>query len=171
MGTVGDWVRRQQSSRLTVGAVGFVTSGALSGVIPTLGITSIYYLLRRHVSRPDAEVPIGPRGRDTIAQGKARNERRPGFAPPPDLTKPCKGETTVVPHLQRGCKVQRPPRPAVAFGSLRPGLSYPGPLGLKSKQSLWVMLRTSLRSPNNFAAESHLLAVLSHSLEPVIDFT
>jgi len=31
-------------------------------------------------------IPIGPTGRDRIAQGKARNERRPGFHP--DLATP-----------------------------------------------------------------------------------
>jgi hypothetical protein len=84
---------------------------------------------------PSTKIPQplpGPTGRDKIAQGKVRNERRPGFV----------GETiralkardnrrkiTVVPPRQDGILVRRCPRPAAAAGDLRPGTSCLGPSG------------------------------------------
>ena len=35
-----------------------VRSGAISGVVPAHGITTIYYLVRKHASRPGAEAAV-----------------------------------------------------------------------------------------------------------------
>jgi hypothetical protein len=74
--------------------------------------------------------PLGPTGRDRIAQGTARNEPRPGFQA--TLAKALKGRDNGSPALSARMRNFTLPRPAVARGSLRPGLSYPGPLGLRA---------------------------------------
>jgi hypothetical protein len=81
-------------------------------------------------------LPSGPRGRDRIAQGTARNEQRPGFQF--TMAKALKGRDNGSPALAARMRNFTLPRPADARGSLRPGLSRPGPLGLGDSCELWI---------------------------------
>ena len=72
---------------------------------------------------PSALFSGGPTGRDRIAQGTARNERRPGFQS--TVAKALKGRDNASPARTARIRNVPLPPPAVASGSLRSALSRP----------------------------------------------
>ncbi len=50
--------KRQPHFPESARVVSLVASGVIAGVIPAHGLTTIYYLLRKHASRPDAEAAV-----------------------------------------------------------------------------------------------------------------
>jgi predicted nucleic acid-binding protein len=47
--------RREPHYAASAQVVSMVTSGTLAGVCPAHGLTTLYYLVRKHASKPDAE--------------------------------------------------------------------------------------------------------------------
>ena len=47
--------KREPHYAASAQVVGMVTSGTLAGVCPAHGLTTLYYLVRKHGSKPDAE--------------------------------------------------------------------------------------------------------------------
>ena len=50
--------RRQPHYAESARVVSMVAAGSLTGVLPAHGLTTIYYLVRKHASRPDAESAV-----------------------------------------------------------------------------------------------------------------
>ena len=47
--------KREPHHATSAQVVSLVTSGTLAGVCPAHGLTTLYYLVRKHASKPDAE--------------------------------------------------------------------------------------------------------------------
>lgn len=50
--------KRQPHFAESARVVSLVTAGVLTGVVPAHGLTTIYYLVRKHASKPDAETAV-----------------------------------------------------------------------------------------------------------------
>jgi hypothetical protein len=50
--------RRQPHYAASAQVLSLVVSGAIHGAFPAYGVTTLYYLIRKHASRPDAEKAI-----------------------------------------------------------------------------------------------------------------
>jgi predicted nucleic acid-binding protein len=50
--------KREPHYALSARVVDMITTGVLDGVCPAHGLTTIYYLVRKHASKPDAETAI-----------------------------------------------------------------------------------------------------------------
>ncbi|HAV65551.1 MAG TPA: pilus assembly protein [Verrucomicrobiales bacterium] len=50
--------KREPHHDASAQVVGLVVSGTIRGVFPAHGLTTLYYLVRKHASRPDAETAM-----------------------------------------------------------------------------------------------------------------
>ena len=50
--------KRQPHFAESARVVSMVSAGTLTGVVPAHGLTTIYYLVRKHASKPDAEASV-----------------------------------------------------------------------------------------------------------------
>lgn len=50
--------QRQPHFAESARVVSMVSAGSLTGVVPAHGLTTIYYLVRKHASKPDAEAAV-----------------------------------------------------------------------------------------------------------------
>ena len=50
--------KREPHYATSAQVAGLVTAGKLSGVCPAHGLTTLYYLVRKHASKPDAEAAM-----------------------------------------------------------------------------------------------------------------
>jgi len=50
--------KREPHYAASARVVGMVVAGTLAGVLPAHGLTTLYYLVRKHASKPDAEAAM-----------------------------------------------------------------------------------------------------------------